>query len=152
MKTNKFKFRQISIEQDAEKLAKMWNDSDDQWPGTWTRGVPLTAQAIREDFERENALEIMVADNGKDIAGICSIWLKPEEKNVSYVALLNVSPQFQKNSIGRKLLKNSIQRAAKLGHDRIDIGTWPKNADFSGCRKLLSTWLILFHKLFGWIF
>ncbi len=127
MKTNKFEYRQLNIEKDAEKIAKMWNDSDDQWPGTWTNGVPLTAQAIREDFERENALEIMVADNGEDIGGFCSIWMRSEENNVSYVALLNVSPQFQKNSIGRKLLKYSVQRAAELCHDRIDLSTWPGN-------------------------
>lgn len=127
MKTNKFEFRQINIEKDAEKLAKMWNDSDDQWPGTWTNGVPMTAQAIREDFERENALEIMVADNGEDIGGFCSIWMRSDENNASYVALLNVSPQFQKNSVGRKLLKYSVQRAAELNHDRIDLSTWPGN-------------------------
>ena len=35
--------RPIDLDQDAERLATMWNQSDEGWPHSWTDGQPITA-------------------------------------------------------------------------------------------------------------
>ena len=50
-------------EDDAAKLAVMWNESDDQWPGTFTGGVPLTTERVREWMDKETGLAILVVDD-----------------------------------------------------------------------------------------
>jgi len=51
---------------DPAPLAVMWNESDDQWPGTFTRGVPLTGERVREWIEKKTALMRLVVENGTD--------------------------------------------------------------------------------------
>ena len=41
-------------------LATMWNESDDQWPGTFTQGVPMTGERWGEWMDRETALMRLV--------------------------------------------------------------------------------------------
>ena len=54
--------RPLDIEADVEKLVEMWRASDDQWPGTFTRGVTLTADCIRAWHRREEMLDVRVAE------------------------------------------------------------------------------------------
>ena len=55
-----FILREVDIAQDAEKLAVMWQESDEQWPGTWSRGVEITPQMITEWHERERMINVYV--------------------------------------------------------------------------------------------
>jgi GNAT superfamily N-acetyltransferase len=119
--------RPVDIEKDLEKLADMWNASDDQWPGTWSGGVPITPQYMRNELERSGALEVTVWDEGDVIAGWCSVWKDTEEPDVAYVALLNVPPEHQGKSIGRKLLNHWVERSRELGFRRLDLHTWAGN-------------------------
>lgn len=97
-------------DQHGEKLAEMWNDSDGEWPGTWTSGMPMTAQNIRDWQDREEYLTVHVWDAGDKIAGYCSLIHKEDEDEVVYLPLLNVSPHFQGKSLGRKILVNAVEK------------------------------------------
>ena len=125
--TDAYLLRSVEIERDAEKLARMWNDSDDQWPGTWTQGVPMTAENVREWLAREQAIDILVWEAGDAIAGYCSLWRRPEEEHVTYIALLNVAPAYQKLGLARRFLTTYVERVTALGSARLDLDTWSGN-------------------------
>ena len=40
---------------DNASLAVMWNESDDQWPGTFTGGVPMTEESVRSGWIKKPA-------------------------------------------------------------------------------------------------
>jgi ribosomal protein S18 acetylase RimI-like enzyme len=127
VETQAYMLRGVDIEQDAAKLAKMWNDSDDQWPGTVTNGVPMTAAAARKWFEQQKCIDALVWDTGDDIAGYCSFWAKPDEANVTYIAEINIAPAYQGQSLARKLLVHFVERAAAMDSPRLDLNTWSGN-------------------------
>jgi GNAT superfamily N-acetyltransferase len=122
-----FVMRPLEIEQDAAKLAAMWNASDGEWPGSWTRGIPYTAEIAREWQGRQQALETMVWDTGETIAGYCSFWAKPDEPSATYIAILNVAPQFQGLGLARHMLTCFVERSRQRGDLRLDLGTWSGN-------------------------
>jgi len=120
--------RLIDIEKDAQALADMWNASDLQWPSTWTGGVPVTADAIREWHEHENADAVWVAQVGDAIAGYCSLVKEHHgHPNEAYVDILNVCPEYQGRSIGRRLLQASIAYSVANKLPRQTLGTWSAN-------------------------
>lgn len=125
--SQEFTLREVDITRDAEKLAVMWNESDDQWPGTWTGGVPMTAETIKEWYERENDIAIYVFETDDRIVGYCSFNERAEEKNVGYVGLLNVHPAYQGKSLGRRLLQRCLEHCDELGFHLLTLGTWPGN-------------------------
>ncbi|HZB94917.1 MAG TPA: GNAT family N-acetyltransferase, partial [Herpetosiphonaceae bacterium] len=125
--TEGYVLRSVDIDKDAEKLAQMWSASDDQWPGSWSRGVPITAQRLRDWLKREKRIDALVWDTGDAIAGYCSLWEWLDEPNVTYIALLNVAPRYQKQSLARKFLTHYVERAIKLGSVRLDLHTWSGN-------------------------
>ena len=114
---------------DAAKLAVMWNESDDQWPGTFTEGVPFTTERVREWMDRETGLAILVVDDPQEerIVGFGSLWDRPEQEKTCYVALLNVHPAYQGKSLARRMLTRMIDQAVELGYHRMTIGTWSGN-------------------------
>lgn len=124
---SEFVMRPLDPARDAEKLAAMWNASDDQWPGTWSSGVPITPTMVKERLDRENRLEASVWDDEKVIAGYCSVWKDLEEAGVAYIALINVAPQFQGQSFARKFLVHWVSRITEMGFTRLDLHTWPGN-------------------------
>lgn len=124
---DEYVLRSVDVEHDAERLAAMWQASDDQWPGTWSGGLEMTAQRVRESLLREKYIDALVWDTGDAIAGFCSLWDYPEETNVTYIATLNVAPQYQKKSLGRKFLLHYIDRVIGRGSSRLDLHTWSGN-------------------------
>jgi GNAT superfamily N-acetyltransferase len=121
--------REIDMPADAEKLAEMWRVSDDQWPGTFSGGVEFTAEKVIEWHERENMLNIYVAEttDKSKIVGYCSLSEQSNEKNTAYLAVLNVQPDFQRKSIGRRLVQQCVERCTELGFHMLTIGTWSGN-------------------------
>ncbi|MDF1515438.1 MAG: GNAT family N-acetyltransferase, partial [Anaerolineae bacterium] len=122
-------FREVDKKQDVEKLAAMWQASDDQWPGTWSGGTEISPEKVTEWMEREGSLSITVVETAdqKRIVGYCSFSERQEEKGVGYVGLLNVQPEYQKKSLARRLLQHSIQRCLDLGFHILTLGTWSGN-------------------------
>ncbi|MHB1294997.1 MAG: GNAT family N-acetyltransferase, partial [Anaerolineae bacterium] len=120
--------RPLDIARDAESLAAMWNASDLQWPDSWTRGVPVTAEMVRSGETADRNLAVYVAEVDGQIAGYCS--LMDDHAGLSgagYLALLNVHPAFQKRSIGRKLIQATIERSVQEGWRYQTLGTWSAN-------------------------
>jgi len=114
---------------DAAKLAVMWNESDDQWPGTFTDGVPMTTERVREWMDRETGLALLVVDDParERIVGYGSLWEEHERENECYVAVLNVHPTYQGKSLARRMLTQMVDHAAELGYRLMTIETWPSN-------------------------
>lgn len=114
---------------DNAALAVMWNESDDQWPGTFTEGVPLTEARVQEWMDKETCLMRLVVENGTDdsIVGFGSLWEQPGRDGTCYVELLNVHPAHQKRSLARRMLTQMVDWASAHGYRRMTIGTWPSN-------------------------
>jgi len=127
MDTSEFVLRSIDIDKDAGTWAEMWNASDDAWPGTFTGGVPMTAEHARKRYEREDAFETLVWDTGDKIAGSCSLWEDSDDPSASYIALLNVAPQFQGLGLAREFLVDYVDRESRRGTLRTDLDTWSGN-------------------------
>ncbi len=110
-------------------LAVMWNESDDQWPGTFTDGVPLTEERVREWMDRIEVLMrmIVVEDETGKVVGYGDLWDTAVRPKSCYVALLNVHPEHQGRSLARRMLVRMVDWAVENGYDRITIGTWPAN-------------------------
>lgn len=120
--------RPLDIDRDAEALARMWNESDLAWPGSFTDGIPFTAEIVREWEAEQSPLAVYVAEVDGEIAGYCSF----EEghrgtKGEGYLHLLNVSPRFHGRSIGRRLIQETIARSVQEGWKRQTLGTWSAN-------------------------
>lgn len=124
---SQWQLRSVEIERDAASLAAMWNAGDDQWPGTFCGGVPMTAERVRDWFAQEQHIDVAIWDTGQAIVGYCSLWRRPEQEHVTYVALLNVAPAFQGQGLARRLLTNSIRQSIELAARRLNLGTWSGN-------------------------
>lgn len=120
--------RPIDLDRDAESLAAMWNESDQQWPGGWNDGVPITVEWVQRHEREQRALVTFVAEVDNKIVGYCSYWDggrgRPGE---GYLALLNVHPAYQKRSIGRRLIQATIERSVQERYTRQTLGTWSAN-------------------------
>ena len=123
-------------------LARMWNESDDQWPGTFTDGVPMTEERIRDWMDRVEAIvRFIVAKNNHEngstenaskvsddkVIGYGDLWNTATRPGSAYVALLNVHPEHQGKSLARRMLVRMVDWAVENGYDRVTIGTWPAN-------------------------
>jgi ribosomal protein S18 acetylase RimI-like enzyme len=117
----------MDLEQDAQKLTDMWLASDDQWPGTWSGGIEITAQMVAESFEREKCLNTYVVETGDQIVAQCTFHETGDEKGVGYVGTLNVQPEHQKKSLARRMLCRCVERSVELGFKQVTLHTWPGN-------------------------
>jgi len=128
VKSDQVVIRPLDIASDAEGLAKMWNESDLAWPGTWSDGIPITPDTVREWEEDEGWLVAYVAQVGAEIVGYCSFLEgSGQHKGEGYLAVLNVSPRFHGRSIGRRLIQATIDRSVQEGWKRQTLGTWSAN-------------------------
>ena len=118
---------------DNAGLAVMLNESDDQWPGTFTEGVPMTEENMRDWVEKETCLvRLVVEAKTKDnpagkIVGYGTLWQDASQQDTCYVAFLNVHPDHQKRSLARRMLTQMVDWATASGYSRMTIGTWPGN-------------------------
>src|SRR3954447_13205439 len=111
---DEYVLRSLDPEADLEKLTVMWNASDDQWPGTWSRGVPITVDGLRGWLGREQRLDALVWDTGDAIAGYCTLWEWLPQPTVPYISLLNVAPAYQNLSLARKFLTSYVERVVAM--------------------------------------
>ena len=114
---------------DNAGLARMWNESDDQWPGTFTNGVPFTEEFVRDWMDKETCLMRLVVEDKTDgsIVGYGSLWESPGREDSCYVDVLNVHPAHQKRSLARRILTQMVDWATDNGYRRVAIETWPGN-------------------------
>ncbi len=110
-------------------LAVMWNESDQQWPGGFTRGVPFTAERIADWMDKQvTIIRLVVRAPGGAVVGYGSLWNEPSQPGRScYVDLLNVHPGYQGRSLCRRMLTQMVDYATEHGYQRMSIGTWSAN-------------------------
>jgi GNAT superfamily N-acetyltransferase len=122
-----FVLREFDLGQDATKMAEMMVASDDQWPGTWSGGAEITPEMITEWHERTSAINYWIFEIGEQMVAYCSLHEMEEQKNAGYVGLLNVQPEYQGRSLGRRLLQKCLERCSELGYDLLSLHTWSGN-------------------------
>ncbi len=110
-------------------LALMWNESDDQWPGTFNEGVPQTEERVAEWMDHVEAVIkfVIVEDQTEKVVGYGDLWEDRARARACYVALLNVHPAHQGKSLARRMLTRMVDWCVENGYGRLTIGTWPSN-------------------------
>jgi GNAT superfamily N-acetyltransferase len=121
--------RPLDLERDAARIADMWNASDLQWPSTWSRGVPFTAEIVREQLQEQRLVIVYVAEVDGLIAGYCSFMEGGfmGREGEGYLHVLNVRPEYQGLSVGRRLIQATIDYSVRHGWQRQTLGTWAAN-------------------------
>ena len=119
--------RELDISKDADKLAEMWRVSNDQWPGTWSGGTEITSEMVNEWHGRAEMTNHYVFETDGKIVAYATLNDRKEEKGVAYVPLLNVTPEYQGRSLGRRLLLKCLERCRELGFRLLTLGTWSGN-------------------------
>ena len=117
----------LDIDKHAQAVADMWNASDANWPGTWTGGVPETAENVKRGYELQESIETFLCMDGDVVAGFCKVMPDLDEPGVDYVALVNVPPSHAKRGIARRLLQRANALAVERGSSRLDLHTWSAN-------------------------
>lgn len=114
---------------DDAGLAQMWNASDDQWPGTFTGGVPMTTERVTKWMREEDCLlRLIVKTSAGQVVGYGSLRDLPgREHQTAYVPLLNVQPDHQGQSLCRRMLTQMVDHATVAGYERLTLGTWAAN-------------------------
>jgi GNAT superfamily N-acetyltransferase len=113
--------------EDAERVAAMFNDFDSAWPGGFTRGVPETADRIRERMLRMRRLAVLVADWDGELVGYCDLEAQEGQKEFAYVDLLGARARVHGKGVGKMLLREIIRRATALGYRQVTLHTWAGN-------------------------
>ncbi|MCL2363829.1 MAG: GNAT family N-acetyltransferase [Defluviitaleaceae bacterium] len=105
-------------------LAKMWNDSKDDWGGGDDTKTPgqvhgrITGSSIMHHY---------VAMAGEEAVGYCSLGRYFADADALYIELLGVRPDYQGKKVGKALVLKCVERTIELGYPRLDIHTWPGN-------------------------
>lgn len=120
-------FTTFDVTKHAQGVADMWNASDANWPGTWTGGVPETAENVTREYGREECIETFLCVEGDAVGGFCKVMPDLDEAGVDYVALVNVPPSHQKKGIARRLLQRATALAVARASNRLDLHTWTAN-------------------------
>ena len=113
----------------AQGIADMWNTWDELWPGTFTQGVPYTADRVKKQFGTLNAVAILIAVDKIEQrpVGSCTVFSHIRDHDAAYIGTLGVSPEVLDKKVGKQLLLESIQRALEKGYNRVDLNTWAGN-------------------------
>jgi GNAT superfamily N-acetyltransferase len=108
----------------AKGIAKMWNESRENWGGDST---VTTEQDVKDKEANSTNLHLFLALVGDEVAGYCGLSEYREDEGALYIPLLNVHPKFQGLKIGKKLVLKAIEKTVELQWPRLDLFTWPGN-------------------------
>jgi GNAT superfamily N-acetyltransferase len=102
-----FIIRELRLNDDAAGLAEMWNASDREGAGGWTRGVPETAERIGQ------------------IVGYGDLQAQAGQTEMAYLPLLNVRPDFHGKGVGKALVLKVLECTIELGYKQLmSMGQW----------------------------
>ncbi|MGG3508540.1 GNAT family N-acetyltransferase [Paenibacillus lautus] len=108
----------------AEKVAEMWNRSNDEWGG----GTSVrSAVQVRQSEENSDAIAVFLAICNDEVVGYCSLGEYREDASALYIQLLNVRPDFHGYKIGKRLVLRAVEETIRLGWPRVDLHTWEAN-------------------------
>jgi RimJ/RimL family protein N-acetyltransferase len=113
----------------AEDIAQMWNTWDELWPGSFTQGIPFTAERVKKQYGQINALALLIAIDKKTNKPVGSCTLHPNwrDREAAYIGTLGVSPEVLNKKVGKQLLLKSLQISSSKGYTRVDLNTWAGN-------------------------
>lgn len=112
---------------DAAGVAKMWNESNEGWPGGFLPFIDFTAERIREKMRESDYIALFIALLGDEVVGYCSLAERSSDRNVSYIPLLNAHPKHHGKKIGKRTVLAAVLESIKRGFDRLDLHTWAGN-------------------------
>jgi ribosomal protein S18 acetylase RimI-like enzyme len=125
MKTTMEQVKIVEYREDLAKgIAKMWNESRENWGGDST---VTTEQDVKDKEANSTNLHLFLAMIGEEVAGYCGLSEYREDEGALYIPLLNVHPKFQGLKIGKKLVRKAIEKTVELQWPRLDLFTWPGN-------------------------
>ena len=107
----------------AATIAELFNHNED-WGGS---GTLSTESQIISNHETATHFNVYVALDGDKAVGYCSFGQYFYDANTTYVALLDVHPEYRNKKIGKALVLRCVQRTIELGYPRIDLYTWAGN-------------------------
>jgi len=120
--------RPIDWERDAEGLATMWNASDLVWPGSFTRGVPVTAEMMREwPLDARRVATFVAVADGQIVGYSDFLEGLQDSDGEGYLNVLGVHPWYHGRSIGRRLIQATVDYSVKVGWPRQMLHTWTAN-------------------------
>ncbi|MDE5414791.1 GNAT family N-acetyltransferase [Alkalihalobacterium chitinilyticum] len=108
----------------AKGVAKMWNESRDDWGGDST---VMSEQDVIEKEANSANLHLFLAMVEDEVVGYCGLSEYKEDEGSLYIPLLNVHPAYQGLKIGKQLVLRAIEKTVELNWPRLDLFTWAGN-------------------------
>ncbi|MFV8828217.1 GNAT family N-acetyltransferase [Alkalihalobacterium sp. APHAB7] len=108
----------------ARGVAKMWNESRDDWGGD---SAVMSEQDVIEKEANSANLHLFLALVGEEVVGYCGLSEYKEDEGSLYIPLLNVHPSYQGLKIGKQLVLRAIEKTVELNWPRLDLFTWAGN-------------------------
>jgi ribosomal protein S18 acetylase RimI-like enzyme len=125
MKTTLEKVRIVEYHEGLAKgIAKMWNESRENWGGDST---VTTEQDVIDKEANSTNLHLYLAVLGEEIVGYCGLSQYREDEGALYIPLLNVHPDYHGLKIGKQLVLKALEKTIELKWPRLDLFTWPGN-------------------------
>ncbi|HUU77740.1 MAG TPA: GNAT family N-acetyltransferase [candidate division Zixibacteria bacterium] len=114
----------------AKKAAKMFNEFNELWPGSFSGGVPYTEERVHDWLDKTSAIADLIAiDDDEDLVGYCGLYPHWRDKKAAYISILGVTPKVKGKKFGKRLLLKSLEIAEEKGITRVDLHTWGGNLD-----------------------
>ena len=110
---------------DGAKLAQLFNESGEGWPGGQHRDDFTPEEGERWAREEDRAVMAVAEADGRMVA-TCDLEAKPGARS-AYVAYLNAHPAYHGRGYGKAVLLRCVEEAMALGYDRVTLYTWPGN-------------------------
>ncbi|MBN1579774.1 MAG: GNAT family N-acetyltransferase [Anaerolineae bacterium] len=112
----------------AAKVAAMFNDFNELWPGGFTEGIPYDEQRVHDWLDKTSAIADLIAlDAQGEPVGYCGLYPHWRDKGACFVTILGVVPRVKGKKFGKRLLLRAVDLAREKGMQRLDLGTWPGN-------------------------
>jgi len=115
---------------DAGKLAELFNSFDrgDLWPGSFTGGVPFTAERVLSSFPAGvKNISILISTFKGKFTGICSLHPHAEDAEAAYIGVFGAHPDYVGKGHGKALILRALQIATDNNLRRVDLNTWAGN-------------------------
>ncbi len=106
------------------QIAECMVESADDWGGYTTM---KTAEDVASRIKTMDYEEIFLAILDERLIGFCTLEKFWADREVLYIGLINVTPEFHGKKIGKKLLLKAIEKSVELGKDELDLYTWAGN-------------------------
>ncbi len=114
----------------AKKIAKMFNDFNEIWPGGFTGGIPYDENRVRDLLDKTSAIADLIAlDSEDNPVGYCGLYPHWRDGNAAYISILGVHPKVVGQKFGKRLLLKALAVAKEKGIFRVDLHTWSGNME-----------------------